>query len=139
MLTVCIKHNSRCHQPLILKQDADNVTLSPANPKPGPSSNTHNIERTTAGLLVLGERQTQLVNTHNLPEESKQFFTIKAKPSTQIDCVPMMSCQHRCTQTETHQCSHCTYQEHLILKRQYFIIQDAINSTRKVYAEPVTS
>ena len=50
-----------------------------------------------------------------------------------------MSCQHRCSQTETHQYSYCTYQEHLILKRQSYIIQDAINCTKKDYTEPVTA
>ena len=43
------------------------------------------------------------------------------------------------SQTDSSQCKDCTYEEHLILQCQSYIIKDAIRNTDANYSEPSTS
>ena len=104
---------------------------------------THNIEKNTALLSRNTNWEDILSNDLELSSDDEPTAksqlpqSQKKKQSTQRK-EPMMACKNKCIQTDAHQCSHCTYQKHLILQRQSYIIQDAVN-TNKGYSEPVTS
>ena len=116
-----------------------------------PSANT---EMNTSPLAIVDLEQPTYITTHGLPNEAKTDFKIIPKPSTQIGCVPSVLCKTKEIQTDptnhpnktTSQiqtdnppCKQCYYEEHQILKRQSYIIQDAILNTQAGYTPPTTS
>ena len=91
------------------------------------------------GLLNLGHRDTHLVTTHEIPEEATTLLKVHRQPCTQIGCVPLVCHKSHTIQTEEPSCKTCLYEEHLILQRQNYIRQDAINNLNQNYREPTTS
>ena len=83
----------------------------------------------TSPIGILDLEPTQYVTTHKFPEDVKKTLTIKSKPTTQIGCVSISLNTNSQTQTEEVKCDLCTYEEHLIIKRQNYIIADAIKNT----------
>ena len=69
----------------------------------------------------------------------KEFLKISKKPTSQIGCIPLVAMKNRESQTENSNCKDCSYEEHLILQRQSYVIRDAIRNTDPNYSEPSTS
>ena len=90
-------------------------------------------------LLNMGPYHKELLTTHGLSDEARTYLKINPKPTSQIGCVPLTLHKNGGTQTEDITCRKCTYQEHLILERQAYIIKDAEISTLPEHEEPITS
>ena len=86
-----------------------------------------------------GMNKSVLLNTHDAPNEIKQYLKISKKPTTQIGCVPLVRMKDNNVQTDEKIYDNCTYEERLILSRQSYIIKDAIRNTIEGYQEPTTS
>ena len=97
------------------------------------------VNTSPLGLLDIGPCHKLLLTTHGLPDEAKPYLKIGPKPTTQIGCVPLTVCKNGGTQTDSNTCHNCSYQEHLILDRQTYIIRDAEISTKPNHVEPITS
>ena len=93
----------------------------------------------TSPLGILDLEPTQYVTTHKFPEDVKKTLIIKSKPTTQIGCVPISINTNSQTQTEEVKCDLCTHEEHLIIKRQNYIIADAIKNISGKYTQPINS
>ena len=94
------------------------------------------------------------ITTHAIPTQAKATLKILPKPSTQVGCIPTVICKSKEVQTDEANkpktvsmqnqtdpvpCKECLYEEHQIIRRQNYIIQDAIINTQKGYEAPYTS
>ena len=112
------------------------ITMGVNTDKTFPKEATKCTNTSPLGIFNL---TSQLVSTHELPEESKGILKIIKKPSTQIGCIPMTIHKNRECQTDDNTCHKCTNSEHLIIQRQQYIINDAVRNCQEGYSEPVTS
>ena len=91
------------------------------------------------GIYNLTPVTSALFSTHNLPEEAKTTLKVSTKATTQIGCVPVVFQKNKAAQTDIQKCQDCSYNEHLIVERQQYIIDDAVRNTQSNHIEPVTS
>ena len=110
------------------------LTDQTQHPDSSRSCNTSPID-----ILDMKNGNKTFLTTHEAPQDIKEFLKISKKPTSQIGCIPLVAMKNRESQTENSKCKDCSYEEHLILQWQAYIIKDAIRNTDPNYSEPSTS
>ena len=77
-----IRHTTKYHQPVIMKQDAANITFTPTQSIPSISTNTHKIENTTAVLNGTTDWESILTRDLGLSSDEENLTPTKVSIST---------------------------------------------------------
>ena len=104
-----------------------------------PTEENKSVNTSPLGIYNLTPTVSALLSTHNLPEEAKTTLKVSKKATTQIGCVPVTFLKNKSAQTDNQKCQSCDYNEHLIVERQQYMIDDAVRNTQLNHVEPVTS